>query len=80
MHAAIKKDRSDEAFLVGIDRDVAGISVSELNVYTAEPENVPLAAIHCLRIVATNPSVEPADAAELVGYLAMKLSEARAAM
>ncbi len=80
-HRLIERDTSEDAFLVNLDRRLAGIKVSDSNDF--RPETGPsgggeaLVDVYCLRIVATNPAVEPEDADELISYLERQLSKAR---
>ena len=81
MEEAIKRDVSADAFLVNIDRGLSGIKVRESG---REPaaigegwERDPLVDLYCLRVVATNPIVEPDDATPLVEYLERQLELAR---
>ncbi len=82
LHRAIASDTSPDAFLVNIDRGLAGIKVRNSNVFVpfehagGGPVNQ-LVDIYCLRLVAANPAVEPEDAERLLGYLASKLEEVR---
>lgn len=77
---AVERDSSEGAFLVNFDRELAGIKVCDRNEFrgggSTNDENS-LTDIQCLRIVATNPEVDAADAPRLVEYLEKMLSEAR---
>jgi glutamate/tyrosine decarboxylase-like PLP-dependent enzyme len=82
LHRAIDADTSPGAFLVNIDRGLAGIKVRDSNEFVpfeqagGRPEEK-LVDVYCLRLVAANPAVEPADAERLLGYLTGKLAEVR---
>ena len=80
MHEAIVDDRNPGAFLVNLDRELAGIQVRDSNRYRGplEEDEDPLVSIRCLRIVVCHPAVEPRTAGELVAYLERVLGEARA--
>jgi len=71
IYEQIKSDDSPGAYLVNLDRGLSGIKVKN------SPNEKDLVDIYCLRIVATNPVVEPADADELVSYLEKQLFLAR---
>lgn len=67
MSKQIVSDRSAGAYLVNLDRGLSGIKVRN------RPNEDTLVDIYCLRIVATNPVVEPGDADLLVDYLERQL-------
>lgn len=67
MSKQIVSDRSAGAYLVNLDRGLSGIKVRN------RPNEDDLVDIYCLRIVATNPVVEPGDADNLVDYLERQL-------
>ena len=80
VHESVEKDTEARAFLINIDRELAGIKVRNSNQFRgAEPveEGDRMMDIQCLRIVVTNPEVHPSDAPRLVEYLEEKLSRAR---
>jgi glutamate/tyrosine decarboxylase-like PLP-dependent enzyme len=80
MHGLITSDASNEAFLVNVDRGLAGVKVDNSNEFrsgVAADDADSLAEIHCLRIVVTNPAVIPEDAPKLVEYLEHQLLLAR---
>lgn len=68
MSKQIVSDRSAGAYLVNLDRGLSGIKVRN------RPNEDTLVDIYCLRIVATNPVVEPGDADQLVDYLERQLA------
>jgi Glutamate decarboxylase and related PLP-dependent proteins len=73
VHKRIREDTSSAAFLVNVDRGLAGIKV--LNAPGTDDED--LVDIFCWRIVAANPAAEPADAMALVDYLARQVATVR---
>lgn len=81
VHRQVAEDSSSKAFLVNMDRGLSGIRVRNDNTFRNEAdqdrEAANLADIYCIRIVATNPAVEPEDAEELVRYLERQLTRAR---
>ena len=81
IHELIDNDKMGNAFLVNIDKGLSGIKVRNDNLFSAETDiSVLLEDVYCLRIVATNPAVEPNDADELLSYLDEKLTLARIAL
>jgi glutamate/tyrosine decarboxylase-like PLP-dependent enzyme len=82
LYQAIASDTNSDAFMVNIDRGLAGIKVRNSNKFVpfddaGDRRDDELVDIYCLRLVAANPAVEPADAERLLGYLNGKLAEAR---
>jgi glutamate/tyrosine decarboxylase-like PLP-dependent enzyme len=83
LHQAISSDRNSAAFLVNIDKGLAGIKVRNSNDFVSFQETArgddELVDIYCLRLVAANPAVQPEEANQLLGYLTGKLAETRRA-
>lgn len=82
VHRMIASDTQANAFLVNIDRGLAGIRVRDSNEFApfggVDGELTDeLVDIYCLRLVAANPAVEPTDADRLLAYLVRKLDEVR---
>ena len=75
VHQRIDQDLREDAFLVNIDQGLSGIKVRNSNrPRPPEADGDSLEDIHCLRIVAANPEVEPEDADALVAYLERELA------
>jgi glutamate/tyrosine decarboxylase-like PLP-dependent enzyme len=79
LHRRIEKDTSENAFLINIDRGLSGIKVFDSNVRRSggHQKGDRLVDVFCMRIVATNPAVDPQDADSLVAYLDDQLERAR---
>jgi hypothetical protein len=75
----ISQDTSADAYLVNLDRGLSGVKVRDSNrpgaLNTSDEDR--LVDIYCLRIVATNPAVESADASRLASYLHEVLARVR---
>jgi len=74
VHDRVRQDTRPDAFLVNIDRGLAGVKVRNAPGSASDGE---LSDIYCWRIVAANPAVEPSDAATLVNYLREQLEIVR---
>jgi glutamate/tyrosine decarboxylase-like PLP-dependent enzyme len=80
LHRLIASDTEASAYLVNIDRGLAGIKVRNSNEFLPFEDgnlNDEFVDIYCLRLVAANPAVEPSDAERLLAYLLRKLHEVR---